>query len=134
MCATVLIGGVPTSAAIYLDSQDPDMVALRHQLGTDQVKKHVEVLSALDAIRYIPHAAPIPLLFQFARYERYFDQAAMDQYYAAASLPKEKRQYSTGHDLNGAEVVSDRAHWLAEKLGTPGISDALRSEIRRKMR
>jgi pimeloyl-ACP methyl ester carboxylesterase len=130
MCATVLIGGVPTAAAIYLDSQDPDMVELRRQVGLADLKKHVEVQSVLDAIRYIPHAAPIPLLFQFARYERYFNQEAMDQYYAAASQPKERRQYSSGHDLNGVAVISDRAHWLAAKLQTPGIIVAFDDEIR----
>ena len=130
MCATVLIGGVPTLASIYLDNQDPDMVELRQQVGLTEIKKHVEILSVLDAIRYIPHAAPIPLLFQFARYERYFDQASMDQYYAAASEPKEKRQYSTGHDLNGPAITRDRAYWLAKKLHAPGIIKAFDAEVR----
>jgi cephalosporin-C deacetylase-like acetyl esterase len=49
---------------------------------------------------------------------------------AAASQPKERRQYSSGHDLNGVAVVSDRAHWLAEKLQTPGIIKAFDDEVR----
>jgi dienelactone hydrolase len=128
MCATVLIGGVPSSSAIYVDSADPDMVGLRQQLGVSAIQKHVDVLSVLDAIHYIPHAAPVPLFFQFARYERYFGQAAMDRYYAAASKPKEKREYPSGHDLNGAEILGDRARWLAAKLGEPKIrTEAVRT-------
>lgn len=130
MCATVLIGGVPSKAAIYLQSQEPDMVELRQQVGLGELKKHVELLSVLDAIRYIPSAAPIPLFFQFARYERYFDQAAMDQYYEAASQPKERRQYSSGHDLNGPAVTRDRAYWLATQLRTRSIIRAFNDEVR----
>jgi pimeloyl-ACP methyl ester carboxylesterase len=129
MCATVLVGGVPNLGAIYLENQEPEMVALRQQVGLEKLKKHVEILSVLDAIRYIPHAAPIPLLFQFARYERYFDQPAMDRYYAAASQPKEEREYSSGHDLNGPGVIADRARWLAEKLRTPAMALVLTEEI-----
>jgi dipeptidyl aminopeptidase/acylaminoacyl peptidase len=88
MCATVLVGGTSSTSAIYLDSQEPDMVELREKVGVDNLRRHVELLSVLNAINYIPHARPIPLSFQFARYERYFDRAAMDQYYAAALRPK----------------------------------------------
>src|SRR5262249_20111757 len=108
---------------------DPDAIELREQVGLENMKKHVEVMSVLDAIRYIPYAAPIPVLFQFARYERYFDQVAMDRYYAAASSPKEKRQYSSGHDLNGADVLGDRARWLATRLGETEIVRAVLDSV-----
>ena len=58
------------------------------------------------------------------------DQAAMDQYYAAASQPKERRQYSSGHDLNDPAITRGRAHWLAEKLHTPSIIQAFNDEVR----
>jgi hypothetical protein len=45
-----------------------------------------------------PYAAPTPLLFQFARYERYFNEAAMLKYAQAASQPKVVKWYDTGHD------------------------------------
>lgn len=134
MSAAVLVGGTPSLQAIYLNNQEPDIVALRQQVGLDDLKKHVQVLSILDAIRYVPHAAPIPLLFQFARYERYFSREDMNQYYSAASMPKEIRWYSTGHDLNGLQVLTDRARWLADKLATPAISEIVTKDASREKR
>jgi cephalosporin-C deacetylase-like acetyl esterase len=115
MKATVLIGGVPDAAAIWLESDDPDFVGYRQTMG-DAVRRYVEVLSAVDAIRYVPHAAPIPLLFQFARFERYFNEAAMNRYFAAASGPKQVRWYDTGHDLNDPQALRDRTDWVLEQL------------------
>ena len=56
------------------------------------------------------------MLFQFARYERNFDQPAMESYYEAAGKPKEIKWYSTGHELNDPAALKDRAEWLAKEL------------------
>ena len=59
---------------------------------------------------------PIPVLFQFARHERNFNQKAMETYYAAAGQPKEVKWYSTGHELNDPAALKDRARWIAQQL------------------
>lgn len=100
--AVVLAGGVPDLGAIYLESDDPDTVALR---ASDPAR----VARLLDVMA--------PLLFQFARYEQNFPDSAMQRYYRAASEPKRVVRYSTGHDLNDPQALLDRAAWLQEHLG-----------------
>src|SRR4051794_6612536 len=75
------------------------------------------MVSVVDAITCIKYSAPIPVFFQFARYERNFREDAMRAYYAAAGTPKRINWYSTGHELNDVAALHDRAAWLAEHLG-----------------
>ena len=114
--AAVLIGGIPDQDSIYLENDDPDLVSARAELGLKTIQNYCRVLAPLAAARYVPHAAPTPLLFQFARFERYFSESAMKRYYAAASEPKSVRWYDTGHDLNDPQVLADRAAWIAKQL------------------
>jgi hypothetical protein len=127
----VLVGGVPDAAAIYLEGDDPSLVELRATM-LDKIKKHLEIYSVADAVRYIGHAAPHPLFFQFARHEQWFGEAAMKRYYEAASEPKSVRWYSTGHDLNDIQVLVDRTKWLTENAGIPSILPVLRRRLNGK--
>ena len=113
----ILMAGVPTEATIYLESDDPDFVEFRNSTPEDVRNKYIQTVSVLDAIRYVPYAAPTPLLFQFARFERYFNEASMLKYARAASEPKLVKWYDTGHELNDPHALADRAAWLKEKLG-----------------
>jgi len=119
MHTTVLMAGVPSFAAIYRDSKDPGIVELRQQIGTVALEAHLKVVGVLDAINYIKYSSPIPVLFQFARYERNFDEPAMRHYYESAGEPKEAKWYSTGHELNDPAALKDRAKWLAQQLRLP---------------
>jgi dienelactone hydrolase len=120
--AYVLVGGLGATRDAYLDNNEPDMVALRRQAPSGQLEKYVEAVGVLDAIRYVPSAAPAPLLFQFARYERYFDAASMNRYWAAASEPKEVCWYDCGHELNDPQALADRSRFLAEHVGLPRLT------------
>ncbi len=113
----VLVGGVPSAESIIMETDDPDIVAFRQSAPKAEVDRYFEINRPYDAIRYVPHAAPLPLFFQFARYERTFSEAAMKRYFEAASEPKTVRWYETGHDLNDLRVVADRAAWLERQLG-----------------
>jgi dienelactone hydrolase len=113
----ILMAGVPTEATIYLESEDPDFVEFRNSTPKEQRDKYIQTVSPLDAIRYVPYAAPTPLLFQFARFERYFNEAAMLRYARAASEPKEVKWYDTGHELNDIQALKDRADWLRKQIG-----------------
>ncbi len=115
--AAVLIAGVPELAPILLNSQDPDLVEFRKQAPAGQIEKYIEVNSPLDAIRYVGHAAPTALLFQFANYERYFDKDSMGRYFHAASKPKKLLWYDTGHEVNDPQALADRYAWLREQVG-----------------
>lgn len=129
--AAVLMGGIPDQESIYRDGTDPDLIAFRANVPQDKQDAYFKALQPTAAVRYVPHSK-IPLLFQFARYEQYFDQAAMDRYYAAAREPKEVKWYHAGHDLNDPAALMDRAAWLSTKLGLNSIRPALLESIDRR--
>lgn len=129
--ATVLMGGVPDSNSILLKSNDPDMTALRKQVPADALNKYLDALKPLDAISFVPYAAPTPLLFQFARFERYFDEEAMNRYAAAAGEPKQVLWYDSGHDLNDVQTLIDRGLWMQKQLKLPkSIVDVIRGKLK----
>jgi hypothetical protein len=76
---------------------------------------------------------PIPLLFQFANFEQYFDKISMEHYATAASDPKKVLYYDTGHDLNDPRALEDRYDWLAKHIGLrqvpilPGVSSKVQA-------
>ena len=119
MATSVLIAGVPGSAALWFDSDDPDEIEFRQSAGVDALKKELAVTGVLDGIRFVPYAAPIPILFQFAQHDR-FSVASMRAYSQAASGPKQAVWYPTGHQLNDPQALADRAKWLEEKIGLRG--------------
>src|SRR5262245_4743571 len=80
----VLMAGVPDQAAIWRDNDDPGVVAWRTNTPKEKQEAYLKVTERTAAVRYVPQAG-CPLLMQFARHERYFDQAAMDRYAAAAA-------------------------------------------------
>ena len=113
----ILVGGVASSADLWERNQEPESVELRKQWPADKRAAYLAVYSQLDAVRYVPHAAPVSLYFQFARFERYFDEQSMRAYFAAASQPKQESWYPTGHDLNDPRAWADRARWLERTIG-----------------
>jgi len=127
--AAVLIGGIPTEATIALESDDPEYVDFRLNTPKEQVDKYFKTIGVMDAINYVPHAAPTPLLFQFARYERYFNEAAMLKYARAASEPKLVKWYDTGHDLNDLQALFDRASWLRRQIGIKSVLPILQKKL-----
>ena len=70
------------------------------------------------------------MLFQFARFEQYFDEAAMNRYYEAAMQPKEVKWYDCGHDLNDPTALIDRAKWLRRYVGLGEVELQRESAIR----
>ncbi len=112
----ILMGGIPDQAAIWRDSNDPDIVEVRAALPKGRLEAYLKTSQRTDPIVYVAHSS-IPLFFQFARFERLFDKAAMNRYADAAECPKEVRWYDTGHDLNDPQALADRAAWLKQIVG-----------------
>jgi dienelactone hydrolase len=125
----VLMAGVPTEDTILMESDDPDYVEFRASTPKQQIDNYFKTVSVLDAIRYVPYAAPTPLLFQFARYEQYFKEPSMLRYAQAASEPKLVKWYDTGHGLNNLQALLDRAAWLQKQIGIKPIAPLLRREL-----
>lgn len=116
MKTSVLMAGVAECSDIMLRSDDPGMVDFRKTQPAGQLEKYCQVTGDIDAIHFVGHASPIPLLLQFANFEQYFDKTSMDHYVAAASDPKKVLFYDTGHDLNDPKALEDRYDWLAKHI------------------
>jgi pimeloyl-ACP methyl ester carboxylesterase len=127
----VLIGGVGADEDIYLASDDPDFVEFRKSFPKEQLEKYLEVTGVLNAIKYVPYSAPKPLLFQFARFERYFNQESMQRYAQAASEPKTVKWYNTGHELNDIQALIDRSDWLHKQIGIRPLSSILQGILKK---
>lgn len=116
MKTSVLMAGVAECSDIMLRSNDPGMVDFRKTQPAGQLEKYCQVTGDIDAIHFVGHASPVPLLLQFANFEQYFDKTSMDNYVAAASDPKKVIHYDTGHDLNDPKALEDRYDWLAKYI------------------
>lgn len=116
MKTSVLMAGVAECSDIMLHSDDPGMVDFRKTQPAGQLEKYCQVTGDIDAIHFVGHATPIPLLLQFANFEQYFDKTSMDHYVAAARDPKKVLYYDTGHDLNDPKALEDRYDWLAKHI------------------
>jgi dienelactone hydrolase len=114
--AVVLICGVPDLAAV-LRGPSPQLAGTLSKLPKDVLDKYLELNAPLDAINYVSHTAPTPLLFQFASFETNFTRQSMERYYGAASKPKEVLWYDCGHEMNAPQAFADRARWLAKHVG-----------------
>jgi hypothetical protein len=108
--------GIDSLADILLRGDDPGLVELRKNQPAGQLEKYAQVTGDIDAIHFVGHAAPIPLLLQFANYEQYFDRTSMQHYVSAASEPRKVLSYDTGHDLNDPQALLDQYDWLVKYI------------------
>ena len=127
----VLVGGVPDAESIYRDGPDADLVELRATVPKEQQEAFLKALAPTSPIKFVAHSK-VPLFFQFARYEQYFDRPAMERYYAAAVQPKEVKWYHTGHDLNDPAALVDRSQWLRTKIGIGDVRPLLKAGLEKQ--
>jgi dienelactone hydrolase len=113
----VLMGGAGAQKDMLVDSDDPEIVEFVKGLPKGQLEGYLKEAGKADAILYISHSDPMPVLFQFANYERYFNKASMERYYEMAGNPKVVKWYDTGHDLNDISAFLDRSEWLRKYIG-----------------
>ena len=100
---------------ILLRGDDPSLLELRKSQPAGQLEKYAQATGDIDAIHFVGHAAPIPLLLQFANFEQYFDKVSMQHYVAPASEPKRVLYYDS-HDLNDPQALQDRYDWLVKYI------------------
>ncbi len=116
MKTSVLMAGVAENGDIFLRGNHPTIIELRKSRPSGQFERYAHITGDIDAIHFVGHAAPIPLLLQFGNFEEYFDKTSMEHYAAAASDPKKVLYYDTGHDLNDPRALEDRYNWLVEHI------------------
>jgi len=75
-----------------------------------------QAMRPVDAVEYLPHAAPSALYLMFGKEDTRPSPADGREAIAAASSPKTFSWYDTEHDLNDQARADGRA-WLADRLG-----------------
>jgi dienelactone hydrolase len=101
-------------------SPGPWAQGVRKELG-DQLPHFVEVISVVDDKNYIGHAPPIPKLFQSARYDPGVPTKDSEDFFNAATQPKELKWYETGHDVDDPGAIADRVQILTRNLRLSGV-------------
>jgi dienelactone hydrolase len=114
--AAVLMAGAGEEADLLLRGTDPRLVDLRSSLPKGQLETYLNVLQDVNAVGFVRYARPTALLLQFANFDQYLDQAAMQRYAAAATEPKTVLFYDSAHDLNDPQAFKDRLDWLRNRL------------------
>jgi dienelactone hydrolase len=92
-----------------------DWFLLSAKYTGDEREKYVARLSPLDPTHYVGKTKA-PVLFQFAKEDRFVPKESADAFVAAAAEPKEVRWYDGGHGLS-EQAIRDRQDWLASRLG-----------------
>ena len=116
MKTSVLMAGVAEIGDIFLRGNDPGIIELRKSRPPGQFERYAQIAGEIDALHFVGHAAPIPLLFQFANFEQLFDKTSMEHYATTATDPKKVLYYDAGHDLNDPQALQDRYDWLAKYI------------------
>jgi len=116
MKTSVLMAGVGEIGDIFLRGNDPGIIELRKSRPPGQFERYEQIAGEIDALHFVGHAAPIPLLFQFANFEQLFDKTSMEHYATTATDPKKVLYYDAGHDLNDPQALQDRYDWLAKYI------------------
>jgi len=106
------MAGDPADETIVKSQEFQDM---RQKLGPEKVDAFVRQHAVIDPGKYLPHAAPTVLFFQFATQEKFLTPERAKATAALASEPKETKVYDAPHALN-AEARRDRLLFLADQL------------------
>ena len=120
------LGGVLSAVerrvhSFVLMSLVPHLSTDMRQLAEDQgiegdLAAYEQAMEPIDAINYLPHAAPSAVFLQAGELDTRPSPADTQEAYAAASDPKKLQMYDTEHDLN-AQAKADARAWMLGQLG-----------------
>jgi dienelactone hydrolase len=110
--AFVLMAG-DTSDEVLVKTQEFQVE--RQKMGADKVDALLAKHALVDPGKYLPHAAPAALLFQYGGQEKFLTPEREKATAAVASEPKTVKIYDAPHALN-AEARRDRVAFLTEQL------------------
>jgi dienelactone hydrolase len=74
------------------------------------------MMTPIEPIRFVAHAAPAHLLFQNGRTDELVPAATAEVYQKAGSEPKTVIWYDGGHAIT-PKVIEDQMKWLAKRIG-----------------
>jgi hypothetical protein len=94
-----------------------DMRKLAEEQGAGgDLAAYEEAMQPIDALNYLPHAAPSGVFLQAGELDTRPSPDDTQEAFAAASDPKKLQMYDTEHDLN-PQAKADARAWIIEQLG-----------------
>ena len=96
-------------------STDMRKLAEEQGLGGD-LAAYEEAMQPIDAVNYLPHAAPSAVFLQAGELDTRPGPEDTQEAFAATSDPKKLQLYDTEHELN-AQAKADARAWLLQQLG-----------------
>jgi dienelactone hydrolase len=115
----VLMASVdPRPAAWVLMAGTPlfsDWFLLAPQRKGAERQKVIDDLAPLGPLQHTARISPAPVLFQFARKDRFVPEEQAKRFHDAAGEPKKVLWYDGGHELS-EQASKDRLAWLREQL------------------
>ena len=133
--AYVLMAGLPVATDFSEDYAKGAAVfeeyfaRFRQKYTAEQFQKYKEAISPLEAVHFLPHAAPAALFMQFATKDVYISPLAARQYWEAASQPKEQHWYNCDHSLNDPKALLDRDLWLETQLSLRPVTPLILQQM-----
>ena len=115
----VLAGSLDQRLSHYVvmaaTSRFPDWYLYGPKMEDQARDEFIRQFSPLDPITHIANLSPAPIFFQFATDDPHVPKERAEEFFNAASPPKEIKWYEAGHGLN-EDATRDRKDWLKEKL------------------
>jgi dienelactone hydrolase len=93
-----------------------DMRKLGEEQGAGDLSAYEEAMKPIDAVEFLPHAAPSAPFLMFGIQDTRPSPADGREAFAAASSPKKIGWYDAEHELND-QARADARTWLAARLG-----------------
>jgi dienelactone hydrolase len=110
--AFVLMAGDPADDVLV---KTPEYQEARQKLGAEKVDAYMARHAVVDPGKYLPHAAPAVLLFQYGGQEKFLTPERARATAALASEPKMVKIYDAPHALN-AQARRERVAFLTDQL------------------
>jgi 3-oxoadipate enol-lactonase len=114
--ASVMMAGFAAQTREWSAGTSAGDIAFRTLLPAADQERFLAALAPIDTIRFLPHAARTPVLFQFARRDEYIAAWDAALWLQATPGPKDVVWYDTGHAFD-AGARKDRDAWLLRQLG-----------------
>lgn len=121
----VLVGGVARYSKHMAVNQSDVWVAWRRRIGAANLAGALEELRPIDPDQYISRPGHGPVLFQCASFDSPDNVEGGQEYFRAASDPKELRWYDTDHSFVDIEATLDRMQWLEKQLKLKAVRPLL---------
>ena len=93
----------------------PDWYLYGPKMEEQARDEFIRQFSSFDPVSHIANLSPAPVLFQFGTDDPHVPTERAEEFFNAASQPKEIKWYEAGHGLNET-ATSDRKDWLKEKI------------------